>query len=237
MLKIELSDSDKDELKEYRRRENSRDAEHALIVLKSAEGIKTKEIAEQLNLHPHTVRKWINNFKKFGINGLRRKYAPGKNKKLRILVQKTIELVIEKSPSEFGYPVNLWTTALLKNWLLEKKNISCSQDTLERALKDGGYSYKRSGKRVSNRAPSKAEKLKKMEQMLDEMKEKLKAGNCEIFTLDESHFSNEPYVVSGWQKKLWTKTDCNTSKAGEKDNLWLLEFENKKVLLEECTLR
>ena len=46
MLQVELSNSDKDELKEYRRSENLRDAEHTLIVLKSAEGIKTKEISE-----------------------------------------------------------------------------------------------------------------------------------------------------------------------------------------------
>lgn len=237
MLKINLSEKEKSELKEYRRRENSRDAEHALIVQKSSEGIKTKEIAKLLNMHPHTVRKWINNYNQFGISGLKRKYAPGKTKELRIRVKKAIELIIEKSPSEFGYPVNLWTTALLKNWLLEQKGISCSQDTLERALKDSGYSYKRSGKRVSERAPSKEEKLKKMTEMLDKIKEKLKEGNCEIFTLDESHFSNEPYVVSGWQKKLWFKTDCNTSKTGKKDNIWLLEFENRKVLLEECTFR
>lgn len=236
MLKVTLNEREKNELKEFRRRENSRDSEHALLVLKNSEGLKTKEIAEQLQLHSHTVRKWIKNYIKDGLQGLKRKYAPGKTKELRIKVQESIEPIIEKSPMEFGYPVHLWTTALLKDWLKEQKGIQCSQDTLERALKDSGYSYKRSRKKVTDRAPSKIEKLQKMDEMLDNMKEIVKKGNCEIFALDESHFSNEPYVVSGWQKKLWFKADSNTCKTREKDNIWLLEFENRKILLEECTL-
>ncbi|MEA3452189.1 MAG: IS630 family transposase [Bacteroidota bacterium] len=204
------------------------------MVLKYSEGQKTNKIAEHLGLHHHSVRKWLKNYKENGIKGLKRKFAPGKTKDLRIQVQKEIESIIEKPPSEFGYPVNLWTTALLKNWLAEQRGIFCSQDTLERALKDSGYSYKRSGKKVSERAPSKEEKLEKMSIMLDEIKAKIKKGNCEIFALDESHFSNEPYVVKGWQKKLWFKTDSNASKAGKKDNIWLLEFKDRKILLEEC---
>jgi transposase len=237
MIQISLNQEEEKELQEFRRRENSRDAEHALIVLKNTRGMSAPAIAAQLELHVYTVRKWLNNYITSGIDGLKRKFATGKSPELRIQVQSYLEEVIELTPEQFGYPVSLWTTALFQDWLSKEKQIISSQDTIERALKDSGYHYKRSRKAVIDKAPSKEEKLEKMSELLESINNKVKEGNCEVFALDESHFSNEPYVVSGWQKKLWFKTNTNTDKEREKNNVWLLKFKNKEILLEECVKR
>lgn len=233
MLQISLNQDETKRLREFRRTENSRNAEHALIVLKNAKGMSAPLIAQQLEIHVYTVRKWLNNYINFGIEGLKRKFALGKSPALRLQIQLFLEEVIELSPEQFGYPVSLWTTALLQDWLLKEKDTKSSQDTIERALKENGYSYKRNGKKVADKAPSKEEKLQKMSELLERINEKVKEGNCEVFALDESHFSNEPYVVSGWQKKLWIKTNSDTFKKRKTNNIWLLKFANKKVLLEE----
>ncbi len=237
MIQVILNQEEEKELKEFRRTENSKNAEHALYVLKNAKGMSAPKIATLFETHANTVRKWLNNYLTDSIQGLKRKFAPGKKPELRLQIQSYLEEVIELTPEQFGYPVSLWTTALLQDWLLKEKQIKSSQDTIERALKDSGYHYKRSGKKVSDKAPSKEEKQIKMSEMLDDIKNKIAEGDCEIFALDESHFSNEPYVVSGWQKKLWFKTNSSTSKKNETNNIWLFKFENKKILLEECIKR
>lgn len=232
-LRVNLSDIEIKELQAFRRTDNSSDSERALIILKSNAGYTAPQIAELLELHAHTVRRWIKGYLKDGIQGIKRKYAKGKDRSLRESVKEYLSEVIEQSPEKFGYSVSLWTTYLLKDWLIKTKQVQASQDTIERALKEMGYSYKRSKKTVAKKAPSKEEKQKQMTILLNKMSEKIQSGNCEIFSLDESHFSNEPYVVSGWQKKLWDKANPNTKQTREQYNIWMLEFPDKKVLLEE----
>ncbi len=46
--------------------------------------------------------------------------------------------------------------------------------------------------------------------IVDEIKGLLKKKECEIYALDESHFSTEPYLVQGWFKKRWLPQDPDT---------------------------
>ena len=237
MLQIQLNSEEEEELKKFRWSESSLNAMHALIILKSSKGLSTQNIAKDLDIHEHTVRTWIKRYKEHGINGLKRKFAPGKPRDLREMVKIALAEVIERSPLDFGYSVSLWTTSLLADWLIKAKNLSASQDTIERALKENEFHYKRSATKVPDKAPSNEDKLVFVEQMIKNITEEMKNSDCEVFALDESHFSNEPYVVSGWQKKLWSNSDSNTSKERKKDNIWLLKFQDKKVLLEKRATR
>ena len=148
MIQIELTKKQIEELKKFRRlNNNSSYGLHALIVLKSSQGQSVPQIAKELLLHPHTVRKWIKRYLEGGIEGLKRKFAPGKSRELREEVKEALLEVIEKSPMEEGYSVSKWTSALLVDFLKNKKGIITSHDTVERALKEAGYRYKRSAKK------------------------------------------------------------------------------------------
>lgn len=237
MLQVNLQPQEIDELKKFRRTESSRNAEHALIVLKSSKGLSPPQIAKELELHEHTVRDWIKRYLSNGIEGLKRKFAPGKSGELREKVKKSIVEVVDESPLNHGYSVSIWTTALLVNWLEKVKQIKTSQDTVERALKEEGYHYKRNATTTPEKAPTKKEKKTAINKMLKDIKKEMEDSDCEIFALDEAHFSNEPYVLSGWQKKLWSKTDTHACKAGKENNIWLFKFKDKKVLLEKRSVR
>ena len=54
-----------------------------------------------------------------------------------------------------------------------------------------------------------------------------------IYALDESHFSTEPYLVKGWFKKKWPPQDSNTQKERKPHLLWMLEYQDTKILLEK----
>lgn len=236
MVKITLSAPEYDELIRVKSQPSSEASERALMVLMSHEGKSPPQIAKALKRNGHTVRDWLKRYQKNGIKGLYRNYSPGRPASLRLEVESKIDSIIESSPMDYGYPISLWTVLLLQDYL-KKEGVEASEDTIERALKRRGYRYKRSAKTTPVKAPSKEEKKEAVSKIISEIEDELKKGPCEVFALDESHFSTEPYVVSGWQKKLWPPPNTNPKQEGEDHNVWLLEFSNKKVLLEELSCR
>jgi len=69
--------------------------------------------------------------------------------------------------------------------------------------------------------------------MIAGIKDLVSAEDTEIYALDESHFSTEPYLVRGWFKKRWPAQDRNEQQARKSHILWMLESCNNKILLEE----
>jgi len=237
MIKITLSEEKRHELEKYRVHASKRNSEKALMVLMNSEGKTAVTISRILKRHPHTVRLWLKRYQKHGITGLDRLYSPGRPNLLREETKRHIEELLERSPVEFGYKTNLWTVSLMVDYMRTLKGFVVSEDTVERSLKDMEYTYKRIALSVSENAPSKEEKLHKVEKMVKEIHELLKEANCEVFALDESHFSTEPYVVRGWQKKLWPPENTNSGEKRSTHNVWMLESENKKILLEKIETR
>jgi len=237
MIKITLTKQERARLEKYRGQSSSEKSEKAFMVIMSAEGHSPIKIAEILKRNPHTVRKWLKQYDKEGEDGLQRQYSPGRPNDARKHVQNAIEEILENSPIEFDYQESLWTVSLMVHYLNRQKNLTVSEDTVLRALKDMGYTYKRPGKRVGDNAPTKEEKIKRVQEIIAEIQELQNREDCEIFALDESHFSTEPYLVRGWQKKRWPPTDTNVGAQRKSHVLWLLESENEKILLEKIETR
>jgi len=237
MIKIKLMEQERIRLEKYRGQSSSENSEKALMILMSAEGRSPVKIAEALKRNPHTVRKWLKQYSKEGEDGLQRQYSPGRPNDARKQVQGLIEQILEKSPVEFGYQESLWTVALMVHYLNNKKGLNISEDTVTRALKEMGYTYKRPGKRVGDNAPTKEEKLAQVQKIIAEIQALQKQEDCKIFALDESHFSTEPYLVRGWQKKRWPPSDTNTDAQRKSHVLWVFESKNEKILLEKITTR
>ena len=233
MIKIKLPEQERARLEKYRGQSSSENSEKVLMVIMSAEGHSPIKIAAALKRNPHTVRKWLKQYDKEGTGGLQRQYSPGRPNDARKQVRSAIEEIIEKSPVEFDYQESLWTVSLMVHYLNRQKNLTVSEDTVLRALKDMGYTYKRPGKRVGDNAPTKEKKLEQVQKIIAEIQDLQNREDCEIFALDESHFSTEPYLVRGWQKKRWPPTDTNVGAQRKSHVLWLLESENEKILLEK----
>jgi transposase len=68
---------------------------------------------------------------------------------------------------------------------------------IKRLLKDTGYSYKRTRKTMPVSAPSKEEKLTRVKEIANEILVLTATDDIEAVFLNESHFSNEPYVIRG----------------------------------------
>jgi transposase len=235
MIQVQLSPEQRAELVKFRHQASSKDSEKALMVLLSADGQSVGDISTTLKRNPHTVRDWLKRYRKNGIMGLSRKYSPGRPDEKRNKVKERIREIIHRSPTEYGYMDNVWTVPLVSHDVEKQLNISVSTDTVIRALKNLGYSYKRPSKTLPPAAPSRKEKIAVIEKIIKDVQKITSEEKSVIYALDESHFSTEPYLVQGWFLKRWPPWNTNFLKKGKSHILWLLESDNTKILLEKVT--
>ena len=233
MIKISISEEQRKELTKFRLLASSKDSEKALMVILSSEGRKVSEIAKTLKRNPHTVRDWLKRYIASGITGLKRKYSPGRPDDKRAKLKEHVHKILGDSPVKHGYQDNVWSVPLIKHDAALKLGLYVGNDTVTRALNALGYSYKRPTKTVPARAPSKKEKTEKIELMIKEIKSILSNSEAEVYALDESHFSTEPYLVRGWFKKRWPPRDRDEQQTREPHVFWMLKSGNTAVLLEK----
>lgn len=233
MIKIFINLDERKELEQFRRLSSSKDSEKALMVLLCSEGQKVDAVASTLKRNPHTIRDWIKRYKTSGIKGLSRNYSPGRPDEKRSKVKAHIAEIINRSPVDYGYGDQVWSVPLIAHDVTRKLSMTVSSDTVNRALNAMGYSYKRPSKTVPARAPTKEEKKTKIDSIVAEIKSLLSESETEIYALDESHFSTEPYLVRGWFKKRWPPQNRDEQQTRKSYVLWMLESRDTKILLEK----
>jgi transposase len=237
MIRVKLNKNQRLEIEKFRHQASTKDSEKALMVLMNADGKNVSEISTLLRRNPHTVRDWLKRYRKKGLTGLSRKFSPGRPDEKRNAVKDRINKIISQPPELFGYVDSVWTVPLITHDIKEKLNISISSDTVIRALKDLGYSYKRPSKTMPPTAPTREEKIVSIKKMLNEIETIIKDKDSVIYALDESHFSTEPYLVQGWFFKRWPPPDMHQQQKRKTHVLWMLESKDKKVLLEAIAPR
>jgi transposase len=233
MIKVSINKEQQKELEHFRALASSKNSEKALMVLLSSEGKKVSQIAQRLKRNPHTVRDWLKRYNAAGIKGLNRKYSPGRPADKRAKLKAHIQEILQDSPVKQGYQDHVWSVPLIVHDVASRLALSVSGVTVTRTLRAMGYSYKRPTKTVPSRAPDKKEKTKRIQSIIKEIKEILSKGETEIYALDESHFSTEPYLVQGWFKKRWSPPNRDKRQKRKSHILWMLKSGNTEILLEK----
>jgi transposase len=118
---LKLSDTQKKELIRFMK--NTRDKEEyrrASAVKQKMEGISYRKIAKNVGVNYRNVYDWINNYRKHGLDGIRNKRMNAGRKPV-ISTDKNKEMVkdiiLNKSPQNFGYLKNIWSIRLLATYL------------------------------------------------------------------------------------------------------------------------
>ena len=233
IVKLELSRTCKKALEELQINGSNQMRERSLAILHCAAGRKIAWIAEALNRRPLTIRSWIKAFEQHGISGLERSFSPGRPSYRRTELLPRLTEYLEHSPRNYGWAEELWTTKTINAQFEKDFGRKFGTRTIERLLKDAGYSYKRAKKAIPDTAPSKEEKLARIKEIANEVLELAATGNIEVVFLDESHFSNEPYVIRGWYKKGQPFFPADPEKQGGLIHFRGLRAGTKIFLLEE----
>lgn len=233
IVKLEISAAQKKELEELQSNGSGIMRERSLAVLHCAAGRKITWIAKALNRQILTIRTWIERFRQDGVQGLERSYSPGRPSIRNRIFRPKVEEYLNSTPKNYGWREECWTMVLLREQLKKDigKNIGIS--TLERLLKDCGYSYKRPRKGVPVTAPSKEEKLKRVKAIAQQILELKEDSNPDILFVDESHFSTEPYVIRGWHRRCEDFFPRDKSQQAIHFNFWRIQTTDKIFLLEE----
>lgn len=230
---ITLTKEEETELLALRKKSDSYLGERALAILHSNEGEHTTQIAKKLKRAEQTIRSWLNAYKKKGIRGLYKNFSPGRPSTRQESFIPRLPEYLEKSPRDFGWGEDVWSIKVLMAQFVKETGINLSYHTVYRALKDAGYSCKRSKKTPPLAAPSKEEKIEKVNEIISKINNLKDLDNVEVAFLDESHFSTEPYVVRGWSKRGKRFFPTDTEKTRVVHAVWGIHTQDGWFLLEE----
>lgn len=114
----------------------------ARIVLLSHQGLLVQEIAEGLELHHQSVRKWVNRFGKLGIPGLEEGPRHGRP---HIYKTEHVSVVIQTAltkPDELDLPFGAWTLDRLVAYLSEEKGIAMSHSRMSEIFRNEGLRWR-----------------------------------------------------------------------------------------------
>ena len=157
MIHIDLLPEQRDALAKARRIRSSNLAERCLAVLLSDQGQRVPAIAASMGRHEHTIRSWLKAYRQDGIEGLKDTPPLGRPNRKEQAALTILHPVLAKHPSEYGYLEAGWSTNLLVDYL-HQQGLETSESTVKRALKRGGWVYKRFAKTLPVHAPSSEEK-------------------------------------------------------------------------------
>lgn len=145
-LRLEVSKVQKRDLILFMK--STRDKEEyrrAYAVKQKMEGIPYRTIAKDLNVNYRNVYDWIDNYRKFGLDGIRNK-RKNSGKRPMISTPKNKEMikdiVLNQSPKTFGYLKNTWSIRLLATYLTSLLGMNVSRMQTWRIIHDLGIVYK-----------------------------------------------------------------------------------------------
>lgn len=157
MIRVHLLPEQGEILEQARRIRRSHLVERCLAVLLSDRGQSVPIIAESIGRHDHTIRSWLKAYLREGLGGLKNTPPPGRTHRKAHEALAILQPVLAKHPSEYGYLEAGGSTSSLVDYL-STQGLEVSASTVKRALKQGGWVYKRFAKTMPAHAPSSEEK-------------------------------------------------------------------------------
>jgi len=115
--------------------------ERALEAVRS--GISKRTVAEAYGVSRLTIYRWLDRFEKEGIDGLKRKPGSGRPRKLEELAEDELKSIVLQEASEFGFDTDLWTVGRLRRVIQEQYEITLSNNTVWRRLREAGLTFQK----------------------------------------------------------------------------------------------
>ena len=132
-------------------------------------GSNRNQIAVTLNRHVDTISSYVSAYKTKGLQGMSMQYSPGRP---HLLTEEQEQLfyqtVVEKTPTDVGFPANMnWTSPLAKDWIEREFKVIFAARSVRELMHRLGLSYTKPTYTLANADPQKQEIFK---QEFDEVK-------------------------------------------------------------------
>jgi transposase len=129
------------------RRKATEDEKNRAVQAALKQGKKVIEIAEILGRLPQTINRWIREYKKNGIAGLRAKKRSGRPSVLSKEEKKDLKKDLQNPATKHGHKTDLWTLPVVMQHIKKKYKKKISKTATWRLLKGLGLSSKKAEKR------------------------------------------------------------------------------------------
>lgn len=232
-IRIQISEPERQELFLLRQKSGDYRSERALAVLHCADGKRPRQIADMLKRSSQAICQWLHAYQKDGLAGLDKDYSPGRPSVRKEKLIPHLSEYLAKSPRDFGWGEDVWSVKVLMAQFEKENGFAISRYTIIRALYDDGFTAKRAKKTTPAHAPSKEEKLQRVQEIASEIAGLRCNGDVEVMFLDESHFSTDPYVVRGWSKRGQPFFPPDSDETRELHDIWGIRSGKRWFLLEE----
>jgi transposase len=153
----ELTEAERKTLVEGTRSRAGFTLRRSQILLHSADGLTTPQIAARLHCGEQTVRNVIGAFEREGVGCLVEKsHRPHQDGRVFDAARlQQLEQLLHRWPREFGQASSVWTLLMLAQVCLEQGVIhrAVSDETIRRALGKLGIQWQRARKRITSHDP------------------------------------------------------------------------------------
>ena len=123
------------------------------LVMLAVNGMPVKEIATLFNESPTTISYWTKKVVEQGVESLKSGKHPGRNSRLSDEMLAQVGLDLQKTPTEFGYDLNLWDGLVLSKHLSDHYSIGIQVRQCQRILRQLGYTLQRPQTKPSGSSP------------------------------------------------------------------------------------
>lgn len=123
---------------------------------------KVKDIAKELNVSIDAVERWLRNYRKIGIDGVRSKKRPGRPPKLKDKAKVMIDRILKNDPQAFGFLKGRWVVRDTAKALSRETGITISPSYVHEILNELGLAYKRPKLTVKSSDPNYRRKARKV---------------------------------------------------------------------------
>src|SRR5574344_2125275 len=123
-IRIQISESERQELFLLRQKSGDYRSERALAVLHCADGKRPRQIADMLKRSSQAICQWLHAYQKDGLAGLDKDYSPGRPSVRKEKLIPHLSEYLAKSPRDFGWGEDVWsvnTISRMKNHKYEQE--------------------------------------------------------------------------------------------------------------------
>lgn len=171
-------------------------------------------IEEMTGLQRSAIYNWRAKFIRKGISGLldRKKAAPRALLK-RNQIQQILHVLKNKSPRDFGYDADFWTTTILAHLIKEQYNVQYkTKKTLYLLFKKAKFTYHKPGKQYRNRNQTAIDEW--IKKHTPKVKKYFKEKNTVVLTGDEMILSTQTTFQKIWlPANSFPKIDVSNKRA------------------------
>lgn len=181
----------------YRRTDNADVRSRCQMILLSAQGRSTAEIADLTFFDQDTVLFWFDRYEVDGLTGLQDRPRPGRPPKMMGSSRDDLEQAADQDPRDAGHPCSVWTCDDLAHFLAQKGHLRVAAETIRRHLRDLGFRIVRPVLSISSPDPDYDAKV----EHLEELKAQARRGEIILLFEDEVDLNLLPGIIGCWTRR------------------------------------